>query len=66
MDNTSIPMGSSSAVKSEPIHDLRILRDVKVAMRDGVKLSANVFLPAVKGQFPVIATAHYGFACRLL
>ena len=39
---------------SEPIHDVRILRDVKVPMRDGVRLSANVFLPRAEGRFPII------------
>jgi len=40
--------------RSEPIHDVRILRDVKVPMRDGVQLSCNIFLPRAAGQFPVI------------
>ncbi len=54
MEAISLPMGPSDAIKSEPIHGLRILRDVKVPMRDGVKLSANVFLPDAKGRFPVV------------
>ncbi|MBT3290699.1 MAG: CocE/NonD family hydrolase, partial [Victivallales bacterium] len=54
MKTTSIPMGPSCAEQSEPIHDLRILRDVKVPMRDGVKLSVNIFLPDTEGRFPVV------------
>ncbi len=50
----TIPMGSGTAVKSEPVYGFRILRDVKVPMRDGVKLSANIFLPDTDGRFPVI------------
>ena len=40
--------------KSEPACDIRILRDVKIPMRDGVKLSCNIFLPHTEGRFPVI------------
>ena len=47
-------MGPSDTIKSEPTCGFRILRDVKVPVRDGVKLSANVFLPNAKGRFPVI------------
>jgi predicted acyl esterase len=31
-----------------------MMYDVEVPMRDGVKLSANVFLPSRTGRFPVI------------
>ena len=30
---------------SQPIHEIRFLYDLKAPMRDGVKLSADVFLP---------------------
>ena len=33
---------------------MRVLLDVKVPMRDGVKLSTNIFLPPGTGPFPVI------------
>jgi putative CocE/NonD family hydrolase len=33
---------------------VEVRRDVKIAMRDGVELSANVFLPKAKGKYPVI------------
>ena len=40
--------------RSEPVCDIRILPDVKVPMRDGVKLSCNIFLAHTEGRFPVI------------
>ena len=33
---------------------VEVRRDVKVAMRDGVELSANIFLPKAKGKYPAI------------
>lgn len=39
---------------SLPDHDVHTLIDVKVSMRDGVKLSANIFLPDKPGRWPVI------------
>jgi len=40
--------------RSEAIYEYRILRDVGVTMRDGIRLSANIFLPKAEGRFPVI------------
>ena len=34
--------------------NMRILRDLRIPMRDGVQLSANLFRPAGNGRFPVI------------
>jgi putative CocE/NonD family hydrolase len=40
---------------SQPIHDVRFLYDLKVPMRDGIKLSADVYLPRDGGtHYPVI------------
>jgi len=39
---------------SKPEFEVRTLIDVKVPMRDGVKLSANVFLPTKEGRWPVL------------
>ena len=39
---------------SEPTYLVRITRDIKIAMRDGVRLSANLFLPKADGPFPLI------------
>lgn len=34
--------------------DIRFLWDLPVPMRDGIKLSADIYLPAEEGQYPVI------------
>jgi predicted acyl esterase len=34
-------------VGSKPIYDYKIERHVKIPMRDGINLSANIFLPNV-------------------
>jgi putative CocE/NonD family hydrolase len=39
---------------STPNYEVRTLIDLKITMRDGVKLSANVFLPEKEGRWPVI------------
>ena len=39
---------------SQPIHDIRFLYDLKTTMRDGVRLSSDVFLPKGGGRWPVI------------
>jgi putative CocE/NonD family hydrolase len=39
---------------SQPIHTVRCLYDLKVPMRDGVRLSADVYLPRTSGRFPTI------------
>jgi hypothetical protein len=39
---------------SQPTHQVRFLYDLKVPMRDGVRLSADVFLPCGLGSFPTI------------
>jgi uncharacterized protein len=36
---------------SDPIYDLAVFKDVKVPMRDGVRLATDVYLPARNGQF---------------
>lgn len=39
---------------SQPVHDIRFLYDLKVPTHDGLKLSADVFLPKGGGSFPVL------------
>jgi putative CocE/NonD family hydrolase len=39
---------------SKPEHEVATLIDVKVPMRDGVKLSGDVYLPTRPGKWPVI------------
>ena len=39
---------------SQPQYEIILELDVKVPMRDGVKLSANIWRPKAEGKFPVI------------
>ncbi len=40
---------------------VEVRADVKIPMRDGVRLSANVFLPKTQGKFPtILARSPYG------
>jgi hypothetical protein len=39
---------------SQPIHDIRFLYDLKCPVRDGVRLSTDVYLPRGGGKWPVI------------
>ncbi len=39
---------------SQPVHEIHFLYDLKVPMRDGVRLSCDVFLPRGGGKWPVI------------
>ena len=39
---------------SQPRHEIKFEFDVKVPMRDGVRLSANIWRPKTEGKFPVI------------
>ena len=41
---------------SPPIHDIRLLHDLGVPMRDGVRLSADVYLPRSPESFSTILT----------
>ena len=44
----------SDDLLSRPIHEVRVLYDLKATMRDGVRLSNDVFLPRGSGRFPTI------------
>jgi hypothetical protein len=44
----------AAVLAQKPASDVEVRADVKVPMRDGVLLSANVFLPKGKGPFPVV------------
>jgi putative CocE/NonD family hydrolase len=39
---------------SAPKHEVKVERKVEVPMRDGVKLSTDLYRPAAEGRFPVI------------
>lgn len=45
---------STQATISQPVYQPRIDFDQRVAMRDGVRLSADVYRPDVDGRFPVV------------
>ena len=53
---TSGPIGSPkwTTLLSSPDHEVRTLIDLAITMRDGIRLSANVFLPTEEGRWPVI------------
>ncbi len=45
---------ASRASRSQPIHEIRALYDLRVPMRDGVRLSADVYMPVGGGRFPTL------------
>ena len=46
---------------TESVQGMRVLRDVEVLMRDGVRLSANVYLPEAAEKYPtVMSVTPYG------
>jgi putative CocE/NonD family hydrolase len=45
---------TNSFDSTQPVHDIRYLYDLKCPLRDGVKLSTDVYLPSVSGRWPVI------------
>jgi putative CocE/NonD family hydrolase len=47
-------MVAGTAAVSRPIHRVRMMYDLKVPMRDGVKLSTDVYLPDVREPVPAI------------
>lgn len=40
--------------RSRPTHDIRCRYDVRIPMRDGIHLSADVYLPVARGPFPTM------------
>lgn len=45
---------SPEILASEAAFEVEVRTDVMISMRDGVELSANLFLPKTQGKFPVI------------
>jgi hypothetical protein len=39
---------------SKPVHSMRVMRDVRVPMRDGVHVAVDVYLPDGDGPFPAL------------
>ena len=46
--------GKLTMEQSEPRYDVRVLHDQRVPLRDGVTVSADVYLPLGQGPWPVI------------
>ena len=46
--------GMSGAIVSQPIHKITMRCNVMVPMRDGVRLSTDIYMPDEPGQFPVV------------
>ena len=44
----------AGGVRSDPVHDVQVDRDVPVPMRDGTILRADVYRPRAPGRYPVI------------
>ncbi|MBN1804070.1 MAG: CocE/NonD family hydrolase [Sedimentisphaerales bacterium] len=50
----SVFMLPQAITAAEKTFEVEVRTDVKIPMADGVKLSANIFLPKAEGKFPVI------------
>ena len=48
------PDGAWRKTLSQPTHDIMFEFDVKVPLRDGVELSANIWRPKAPGKYPVV------------
>ncbi len=52
---------TGATIAADAAYEVEVRADVKIPMRDGVELSANVFLPKAEGEFPVVlARTPYG------
>ena len=47
-------ISQQTVLAAENVFEVEVRPDVKIPMRDGIKLSANIFLPKSEGKFPVI------------
>ena len=45
---------TASIAGSQPVHEVKMRFDVSVTMRDGVNLSADIYLPDAPGPFPTV------------
>jgi len=50
----SVLLSIQTILAAEKTFDVDVRTEVKIPMRDGVELSANIFLPKAQGKFPVI------------
>ena len=42
-------------MSSGAMADVRIQRDLRIPMRDGIHLAANLYLPEAPGRYPALA-----------
>jgi len=50
----SILLSPWTILAAEKTFEVEVRTEVKISMRDGVELSANIFLPKAQGKYPVI------------
>jgi putative CocE/NonD family hydrolase len=50
----SILLSIQTVVAAQKTYEVEVRTEVKIPMRDGVELSANIFLPKAEGKYPVI------------
>jgi putative CocE/NonD family hydrolase len=50
----SVLLSIQTILAAEKAFEVDVRTEVKIPMRDGVELSANIFLPKAQGKFPVI------------
>jgi len=50
----SILLSPWAILAAQEAFEVEVRTEVKIPMRDGVELSANIFLPKAKGKFPVV------------
>jgi putative CocE/NonD family hydrolase len=50
----SVLLSLQTILAAEKTFEVEVRTEVKIPMRDGVELSANIFLPKVEGKYPVI------------
>ena len=48
----------SAPVVMEPTYDVRIERNIRIPMRDGKTLSADLIRPDAEGRFPILIEYH--------
>ncbi len=47
---------ATAATQAAPEHEIKVDKDVRVPMRDGVHLATDIYRPDAEGRFPVILT----------
>ncbi len=50
----SILLSLQTILAAQEVFEVDVRTEVKIPMRDGIELSANIFLPKALGKFPVI------------